>query len=104
MPADLIVYALLLGGLLIAAAVLFTNPAPLLARVRAIGTATHVDLLGLPPGRPLHEREDYPGGRDGAYVIHSEMRAWSGLVAELADLAEVAPLIEAAYLPVGASR
>jgi hypothetical protein len=90
MPADLIAYALLLGGLLIAAAVLFTDP----TRLRRPGSATAC----LPAGRPLHERWDYP---DGVGAIHAEMRAWSGIVADLADLAEVAPLIEAAYLPVG---
>jgi len=61
-------------------------------------------LLGLPPGRPLHERFDYPTGVDGRYAIHSEMRLWNGILADLGDLAAVAPLIEAAYLPAGVTR
>ena len=65
---------------------------------------SQVMLLGLPPGRPLHEREDYPSGDEGVYAIHAEMRLWLGIVAGLADLAAVAPLIEAAYLPAGVSR
>ncbi|MEV1013704.1 hypothetical protein AB0I89_23425 [Micromonospora sp. NPDC049801] len=102
--ADLIVYAALLGMLVVTAAVLFTDPAPLLARVRAVWSATHVDLLGLPLGRPLHERFDYPDGQEGAYVIHVEMRAWSGIVAGLADAAETAARIEAEHRQSGAAR
>jgi len=104
MPADVVAYAAVLGLLVIAAAVLFADPTRLVGRVRARRSASSVVLLGLPPGRPRHEREDYPPGVEGVYAIHAEMRLWSGIVAGLADLAEVAPLIEAAYLPSVVSR
>ncbi|MET8278203.1 hypothetical protein [Micromonospora sp. NPDC005174] len=102
--ADLVVYALLLGLLIVTAAVLFTNPAPLLARLRAVWSATHVDLLGLPSGRPLQERFDYPDGREGAYAIDAEMRVWLGIVAGLADVAGEAAQIGAEHRQSGAAR
>lgn len=104
MPADLIAYALVLGMLLIGAALLFTDPSPLVGRVRAFLSATHVELLTLPAVRPLCERFDYPSGDEGVYAIHWEMHLWLGIVAGLADLAAVTPQIEAAYLPVGVTR
>lgn len=104
MPTDLIAYALVLGLLLIGAALLFVDPTSAVAWVRAHRPVTHVELLTLPQGRPLPERADYPTGGEGAYTIHWEMRAWLGIVAGLADLAAVTPQIEAAYLPAGVTR
>ncbi|MFD6565322.1 hypothetical protein [Micromonospora profundi] len=89
-----------LGLLVLLGALMLVNPRAHSRRSRR----SQVMLLGLPPGRPLHERVDYPSGDEGVYAIHGEMRLWLGIVAGLADLTAVAPLIEAAYLPAGVSR
>jgi len=97
------IYGTAAGLTVVLGAVLLVDPRPLMRRLRRFRQPS-VAWLGLPAGRPLCERRDYPSGVAGREAIHAEMRVWGWTVAELADLAETAPLIEAAYLPVGVTR
>ncbi|MFG2046198.1 hypothetical protein ACGFIW_02040 [Micromonospora sp. NPDC048935] len=87
------VYALTAGVLVVVLALLLVDSRPLfrlLHRLRAaLAAAFRLE-------RPWYEDVDYPARTD--------LQVWADTVDDLADLAEVAPRIVAAYLPAGVTR